>query len=175
MFVEPPSEPFNPPCGPSCLWPAKSEWQQWRMNKRKQRRPANTSPKRQNTPMSDFEFSQERPRTEKISRRLTQNLVFSIFDVFSGCPKRIPQNVAKGIPYCKHHMFLTARQTEGLQRQGGGQNIALFQAPIFLESGVVFLKKYSFRLRVEDVGNAWGGGRKTYILKDVKPKTHPSC
>ena len=90
LFVEPPSEPFNPPCGPSCLWPAKSEWQQWCMNKKKQRRPANTSPKRQNTPMSDVEFSQERPKTEKINRRLTQNLVFSIFDVFSGCPKRTP-------------------------------------------------------------------------------------
>ena len=110
-----------------------------------------------------------------MSRRLTQNLVFLIFDVFSGCPKKTSPNVAKGIPYCKNHMFLTATQTEGLQRQNGGQTIALSHAQVFLESGVVFLKKYSFRLRVDDVGNGEGGGPKNYILRDVKPKTHPSC
>jgi len=98
------------------------------MNKKKKRRPANTLPKRQNTPMSDLEFSEEGPRTEKMSKRLTQNLVFSNFDVFSGCPKRTPQNVAKGIPYCKNHMFLTARQTDGLRRQSGGHIPALSHA-----------------------------------------------
>jgi hypothetical protein len=66
------------------------KYQRYPLNKKMQKRPANKFPKRQKKPMSDFEFSQKRPRTETMSRRFAQNIVFSIFDVFSGCPKRTP-------------------------------------------------------------------------------------
>ena len=104
LFVEPPSEPFNPPCGPSCLWPAKSEWQNWRMNKKKKGPQIHLpSAKTHQCPTSNS--AKRAPEPKKWANVSHKTLFFQISTFFQGARKGPPKTWPKAFRIVKTICF----------------------------------------------------------------------